>query len=108
MPAAVIILCTCENRVEAESIAHALVKEHLAACVNIVPGVTSVYRWKGAIEAASEYLLLIKTTPERVEAAENRVVQLHSYETPELLRLEVQGGSQRYLDWLKSAVTEER
>lgn len=106
MPQPVVILCTCESRQQGEQIAHTLVAERLAACVNIVSGMTSVYRWQGAVEAASEHLLLIKTTREESNAVEERIVQLHSYDTPELLRLPVEGGSQRYLAWLMSAVGE--
>jgi len=106
MPQPVVILCTCESRHQGEQIAHALVAERLAACVNIVSGITSVYRWQGAVETASEHLLLIKTTLEEANAVEERIGQLHSYDTPELLRLSVEGGSQRYLAWLISAVGE--
>jgi periplasmic divalent cation tolerance protein len=107
MPTAVMIFCTCGERGEGERIARTLVEERLAACVNIIPGITSIYKWKGAVETSSEYLLLIKTTLERAKAAEDRVVQLHSYDTPELLRTSIQGGLPRYLDWLVSAVSEE-
>jgi len=106
MPQPIVILCTCESRDQGEHIAYALVADRLAACVNIVAGVTSIYRWQGAVETASEHLLFIKTTLEQSEAVEVRIGQLHSYDTPELLRLSVEGGSQRYLAWLTSAVSE--
>jgi periplasmic divalent cation tolerance protein len=104
MPHPLLILSTCESRSQAERIGHALVSERLAACVNIVPGLTSIYRWQGAVETASECLLLIKTTLEEAKAVEVRVSQLHSYDTPELLRLPIEGGSEKYMDWLISAV----
>lgn len=106
MPQPILILSTCESREQSERIAGALVSERLAACVNIVPGVTSVYRWQGAVETASEYLLVIKTTAEQARAAEERAAQLHSYETPEWIRIPIEGGSERYLSWLTSGVGE--
>jgi|SRR5689334_16690308 periplasmic divalent cation tolerance protein len=106
MPQPILILSTCESRDQGERIAHALVAERLAACVNIVPGITSVYRWMGAVETASEHLLIIKTTEEKSAAVEERIVLLHSYDTPELLRIPIEGGSQKYFAWLISAIGE--
>ena len=102
MSEVIVVLCTCGDDAEANRIAATLVTERLAACVNIVPGVKSVYRWQGRIETASEHLLLIKTTSENWERLESRLIELHSYDTPEILRLPVAGGSEKYLDWLKS------
>jgi periplasmic divalent cation tolerance protein len=80
------------------------VEEHLAACVSILPAMHSVYRWKGNIESASEVLLLIKTGLEQLPALETRLHQLHSYETPEFLVLDVESGSHAYLAWLRASL----
>ena len=106
MPQPILILSTCDSREQCERIAHALVSERLAACVNIVPGLTSVYRWQDQVETASEHLLVIKTTLERARAAEERAIQLHSYDTPEWIRIPIEGGSERYLSWLLSGVAD--
>ncbi len=95
-----IALTTTGSIAEARKLAHALVDRRLAACVNIVLNVTSIYRWQGAIEKAQEVLLLIKTTAEHLPALEIALRELHSYEIPELLVLNVESGSQPYLDWL--------
>ncbi len=100
MPEAFIILCTCGTHEEAERIARTLVAEGLAACVNIVPGIRSIYRWQGKIEESAEELLLIKTTGDNWNSLESRVRELHSYDTPEILKLAIAGGSQEYLGWL--------
>lgn len=95
-----IILSTCGDRAEADRISRSLVESELAACVNLVPGVQSVYRWQGKVESASEILLLIKTSSERVKEVEKAILELHSYAVPEFLVLEVQGGSEAYVGWL--------
>ncbi len=77
-----------------------LVAERLAACVNVVGGVTSVYRWRDGIERANEVLLLIKTTAAQLDALQQRIVALHPYELPELIAVEAVGGSPAYLDWI--------
>ena len=84
--------------------AAALVEERLAACVNILGGVHSVYRWQGAVEEASEVLLLIKTRVEKLEALEAAVRRLHSYEVPEFLILQSDGGSDAYLRWIDESI----
>ena len=99
-----LILVTTSPRAEAKRIAQALVEEKLAACVNLIGGVHSVYRWNEAVETADEVLLLIKTIAAKVEAVRTRVHQLHSYELPEFLVLDVTGGSSAYLDWIASCV----
>ena len=99
-----LILVTTPQRAEAKRIAHALVEERLAACVNLIGGVHSVYRWNDAVETADEVLLLIKTREETVDAVRTRVHQLHSYEVPEFLVLDVSGGSEKYLAWIGSSV----
>jgi periplasmic divalent cation tolerance protein len=103
-----LILVTTSPRAEAKRIAHALVEERLAACVNLIGGVHSVYRWKETVETADEVLLLIKTQQEKVEAVRTRVHELHSYEVPEFLVLDVADGSSAYLDWIAASVAERR
>ena len=95
-----IILCTCADREQAEKIAHALVENQLAACVNILPGIHSVYRWQGNVESAAEALLLIKTRAPFSGEVQSTITALHSYEIPEFLVLPVAGGSETYLGWL--------
>jgi periplasmic divalent cation tolerance protein len=99
-PSACIVLSTAGSPEEAARISRELVERGLAACVNRVPGLTSVYRWQGAIEEASEVLLIIKTSAERVPTLETALRELHSYEVPEFLVLPVPEGSRAYLDWL--------
>ena len=96
-----IVLTTAANAEEAGQIARALVEERLAACVSQVAGIESVYRWKGEVETAAETLLLIKTGMDQLAALEERLHELHSYETPEFLVLKVEAGSHSYLEWLQ-------
>jgi periplasmic divalent cation tolerance protein len=104
MSAARLALTTVTDRDEAERIAHALVEEQLAACVNIASGVRSVYRWEGAVETADELLLLIKTTVQKIDKLRARLGELHSYELPEFIVLDVTDGSAGYLDWIAASV----
>ncbi len=97
---ALICFCTCPDADAATRIADALVDECLAACVNILPGLRSVYRWQGQIERADEALLLIKTTRDRFDALSARLVALHPYELPEVLAVEAAAGLPAYLDWV--------
>lgn len=85
-------------------IAQTLVEERLAACVNVVPGIRSIYRWQGAIEDDREVLLLIKTHAERIDALAERLGTLHPYEVPELLALPVETGLAGYLEWVSGEV----
>jgi periplasmic divalent cation tolerance protein len=101
---AVLVLSAVGTREEAERIAQALVEERLAACVNVVPGVVSVYRWKGAVHRDDELLLVIKTRAEKVEELRARLVALHSYELPEMVVLSIAGGHPPYLDWIADGV----
>ena len=105
-PTARIVLTTAANAEDAGRLARTLVEERLAACVSLVPGVESVYRWKGEVESAKETLLLIKTGAEQLRALEARLHELHSYETPEFLVLKVEAGSDRYLEWLQGNLGE--
>jgi periplasmic divalent cation tolerance protein len=95
-----IVLTTAGSQEEARKIANALVERRLAACVNIVPHVESIYRWQGKIETAEEWLLLIKTQAELFDRVRNAVKELHSYDLPECVMLEVAAGSPEYLDWI--------
>ena len=95
-------LATAPDRTVAERIARALVDERLAACVNLLPGITSVYRWQGAVETGEEVLLLAKTVPTQLEALTARIVELHPYEVPEVIALDVSGGLPAYLQWIAS------
>lgn len=97
---ALLVLCTCPDSDTAGSIARTLVEERLAACVNRVPGLTSVYRWQGVIREEGEVLLLIKTTAWRFDALRARLVELHPYEVPEVIALDIAAGHAPYLDWL--------
>lgn len=95
-----VCFCTCPDTESATRLADALVGERLAACVNVVPGLRSVYRWHGEIERSDEILLLIKTTRDRLDALTVRVRDLHPYELPEVVAVEVAGGLSTYLDWV--------
>ena len=97
---ALICFCTCPDADSAERIAAALVAERLAACVNLLPGLRSVYRWQRKVEAAAEVLLLVKTSAEAYPALQERLRQLHPYELPELLAVEAASGLPEYLQWL--------
>ena len=99
-PALRVVLLTAPDAASAEGLARALVGERLAACVNVVPGVRSFYRWEGKVEDAAECLLVVKTRADRTAALAARVRELHSYELPEVLELDVAGGSAGYLDWV--------
>lgn len=102
--ASLVVFCTCSSSSEAARIAQTLVNERLAACVNILPGVRSVYRWQDAVESADEILLLIKTTSEGFPKLSDRIGELHSYDTPEIIALPIAAGSQKYLSWLRAQV----
>lgn len=97
-----IILSTIDGQAKAEEIAGTLVSARLAACVNILPGILSVYRWKGQIEKEPETLLIIKTRGDRVGEVMRRIAEIHPYEVPEVISLEIGEGYQPYLDWIHS------
>lgn len=99
-PPALLCLCTCPDRDAAGRIARTLVDERLAACVNLLPGVTSVYRWQGAVETGEEVLMLAKTVPERLQALTARIVELHPYDVPEVVAMQVDAGLPAYLEWI--------
>jgi periplasmic divalent cation tolerance protein len=100
MSAHLVVLITTGSLEEGHSIARALVEERLAACVNILSPIQSIYRWEGKVQEDREVLLLVKTTPQMLDALSLRVKQLHSYEVPEIIALQVVAGSSDYLDWI--------
>ncbi|NNJ91487.1 MAG: divalent-cation tolerance protein CutA [Gammaproteobacteria bacterium] len=97
----VIIYCTCPDIETARKISRLLISQHMAACINQVPGITSIYEWEGKIEENNEVLLLIKSTEERFDAIQRLVIEEHSYELPELIAVPVSKGLPDYLDWIK-------
>lgn len=95
-----LVLTTAGSADEAKKIARALVERRLASCVNIVPRIESVYRWKGQVESAEEWLLVIKIRAAAFERVRDAIEELHSYELPECIMLEIAEGDKAYLDWL--------
>ena len=100
-----LVLSTCGSREVATKIARALVDGQVAACVNILGPMESVYRWKGRVETSQEFLLLIKTTAENFERLCAEIRRLTSYELPEVLQFTVEAGLEAYLDWIGDSVT---
>jgi periplasmic divalent cation tolerance protein len=103
----IVVLCTCASEEDGERLARALITGRLAACVSVVPGVRSFYRWQGEIEDSSEFLLLIKTSRDRFDALREAVEKLHSYAVPEVLALPVVAGAPNYLAWLVESLASE-
>jgi periplasmic divalent cation tolerance protein len=99
-----IVLCTCPDGTAADAIASALLEAKLAACVNRINGVESLYRWEGSIQRDQEVLLLIKTTAVAFGQVESAISDLHPYELPEIIGVPVTQGSAPYLDWLTKSV----
>jgi len=104
MPEHLVVLITAGSQEEANRIADALVTELLAACVNVIPGVTSVYRWEGEVRRDGEWLLVAKSTREAFEDLLRCVRALHSYDLPEIIALPVVAGSEAYLHWVAGEV----
>lgn len=99
-----IILSTASSADEARKIARELVERRLAACVNIIPHIESIYRWQDNVESAQEWLLVIKTATARFSAVRDAILELHSYEVPECIALSIEDGSPAYLRWLADSV----
>jgi periplasmic divalent cation tolerance protein len=104
-PGILVVLVTCPSRNVGEKLGRVLVQEGLAACVNIVPGLTSIYRWEGKICKDTESLLIIKTRRRRLPALTRRVQGLHSYSVPEIIALPLVGGSSAYLSWVRASTS---
>jgi periplasmic divalent cation tolerance protein len=100
----ILVLTTCDTRELAEAIALALVESGEAACVNIVPGIRSIYRWQGKICDEEELLLVIKSTTERFESILSRIKKIHTYQVPEIIAIPLSAGDPEYLHWLQEQV----
>jgi len=100
----VLVLTTAGSEAEAQNIANQLVERGLAACVNIVPRIQSLYRWEGKVETAEEFLLIIKTTKARSVDVKAAIRELHSYELPECIVISMEDGSAEYLRWIEESV----
>jgi len=100
----IVVLMTAPNTEEATRIADRLVERKLAACVQILPPMTSIYVWKGEVQRESEILLVAKSTRAKFDELESAVRAIHSYETPEIIALPIVAGSQSYLSWLSSCL----
>ena len=103
-PSARVVLTTAANPEDAHQLSRTLVEERLAACATLIPAAESIYRWKGEIESCNETLVLLKTSLDQLPALQARLIELHSYQTPEFLVLQVESGSQSYLDWLDASL----
>ena len=104
----IVVFVTCPDKSVAEKIADGLIKEKLAACVNITGEVNSVYFWKGNIEKDQEYLMIIKTTEELFEKLEKFIKDSHPYTVPEIIGMPIIKGSKEYLDWIDQTVSREQ
>jgi len=105
MTDALVVITTAETKEDAGRLAHLLVESELAACVQVLPQITSVYRWQGRVEQAAETLLLIKTTRAAFPRLEAAIKENHPYQTPEIIALPVEAGSNDYLDWLAASIS---
>jgi len=103
-----VIICTCPDQEVAETIAENIVAQRLAACVNILPKVRSIYHWEGNIESANESLLLIKTHADKFDSLQNTITNIHPYEVPEIISLDINKGLPSYLSWLSSSIFDKR
>lgn len=100
-----IILCTCPNKKTAEDLAGHLISEKLAACVNIIAGITSVYEWQGKIESSQEQLLLIKSHADKYDVIESTIKTTHPYELPEIIAVPIERGLPEYLQWINKCLS---
>jgi len=102
----IVVFSTCASAAEAERIARGVVEARLAACVNVIGGARSFYRWQGAIEESSEFLLMIKSSRGRFDALRAEIQRLHSYQVPEIIAVSLVDGSSDYLGWLDEELRE--
>lgn len=102
--AAIIVLTTAGSRDEARKIAQSLVESRLAACVNIIPKIESIYRWEDNVQSSDEFLLMVKTISSNFEAVKEAIRKLHSYDLPECIALEISDAEDGYLKWLTDSV----
>jgi len=100
----IIVFVTCETKVQAENIAQVVVEGRLAACVNVLPGVRSCYRWEGKLTWSDETMLLIKTTRGRFDQLQDRIKEMHTYEVPEIVAVDIDDAFNRYVDWIDESV----
>jgi len=103
-----IALTTCPNREVAHRLAQTAIEQQLAACVNIIPNIQSVYQWQGKIETDDELLLLMKTNQQTLNALKLFIQQQHPYDTPEFVSIQLESGAQAYLDWINYSLTKNR
>ena len=99
-----IVFCTCGSEAEAAKIGRYLVEQGMAACVNVIPRIESIYRWQGKVESSAEWLLLIKTTVEKFSEVRAAISELHSYDLPECIAIAIEDGSPEYLAWIGDSV----
>jgi len=99
-----IVLTTAGSKEEAQKIASALVEQQLAACVNMIGPITSTYRWRGNVESAEEFLLIVKTTAAAFSRVADSIRRLHSYDLPEVIQLSITDGTADYLEWIGESV----
>lgn len=100
MKSILVVFCTCPDEQTARALAAGLVEEKLAACVNVLPGIRSIYRWQGEVQDDSEVLMVVKTTQPKLDRLAQWLKQHHPYELPEVIALPVSGGLPGYLDWV--------
>ena len=105
MTGRIVVLCTVGSAGDAERIAEGMVEKGYAACVNVVPGVTSFYRWKGEVARDAEWLMVMKTTAARFEALREALVEMHPYDVPEVVELPIERGHAPYLEWIDASVS---
>ena len=99
----ILVINTCPGSITAKNIATDLVANELAACIQIIPGVQSYFRWSGKVEVSDEYLLFIKTTRQGYEQVEKSILKLHPYELPEIIAVPITGGLNDYLSWISDS-----
>jgi periplasmic divalent cation tolerance protein len=105
MSGSAVVLSTVGSEEEASRIARTLVERRLAACVNVVPGVSSTYRWQGAVRTDAEWLLVVKTRADRFGEVRDAIRELHSYEVPEIVMLDIADGDRDYLTWIDASLS---